>query len=247
MKRAVAAICCVILAGTLAACGGAGLKRSVYSEKDFDTSGDVVMKTEYDVYGSDAPMVSFTIANNTGADLMYGEEFRIEVSRSGRWYEVPFPENLHWNLGADTLMAYETKAHVFMFSMLNYKITDGRYRLVKEIGEKLYAAAFRVGKSPITAETPFGFKPLDGLPKAYSPEEAAANGDIVITQTEIVNAGKFAEFVGKAAIRLPAMVRNVQFTAEGGPSSPMSATRCRTTIFTGKTAAAAHMETPARG
>lgn len=232
MKRLIALVCVVVMVGSLFACAGNGMPNetaspstsaggalilSENSDADFDTSGDIVVETEFQVYGRDAPWVSYTITNNTSEELVYGAPFGIEVRLDGKWYQVPFPENTAWITIGYILKANETNVGRFSFSQLDYKMADGQYRLTKAIGDNLYFAPFQVGKSPITAETPFGYQALEKLPKDYSQVEAAGNGDIVITFGETKNADRLNKFVNKAALGMPAMVRIVQYTVEGDP------------------------------
>ncbi|SHI10861.1 protein of unknown function [Sporobacter termitidis DSM 10068] len=229
MKRIIALICCAALAGALAGCGGGagngtqapsprgGLKPSEYQDSDFDTSGDIIIKTEYEVYGSDVPEISYTIANNTAAELTYGVEYAVEVSKDGTWYQVPFPENMAWIMIGVILKPHAVNSGSFKLSDLDYRFADGSYRLIKKIGDKRYFAEFRIGPSAITAETPFGYQPLEKLPEDYSSEAAAANGDVVFSLKGTWNTEKLAAFVDKAALGMPAMLRLVRFTIEGDP------------------------------
>lgn len=239
MKKIIAALCGAIMIISLSACAGNGqpeasatsspdetpsastgsvLTLSPYSDADFGTSEDVVIETEFEVYGSDAPWVSYTITNRTSEALMYGEEFAVEVSKDGQWYQVLFPENTAWHAIAYFLKANDTRADSFSFSFLNYRFTDGQYRLIKEIGGKRYFGVFNVSsQSPITAVTPFRYQALEKLSKDYSGEAAAVNGDVVITFGGTENIDRLYEFVDKASLGMAAMVRIVQYTDEGDP------------------------------
>lgn len=239
MKRLIALMCCAVLTGTLAACAGNGgtggatdtaggtmapvtadktLKPSIYTDADFDTSGDIAIETEYEVYGSDAPWVSYTITNRTTDEQVYGVPFSVEVKQNDAWYQVPFPEEeTAWITIGIILKPNGINADSFSFSQLDYNFPDGQYRLIKEIDGKRYFAEFQIGTSPITSETPFGYQALEKLSKEYSTEAAAANNDVVIGYAGTVNAEKLTEFVTKASLGMAAMVRTVQFTEEGDP------------------------------
>jgi hypothetical protein len=235
MKSIITLLCAAALCGALAGCGSGGtgaatpsaspsampptaLKPTEYTDTDFDTSGDIVLKTEYDVYGADAPEISYTITNRTAEERIYGVAYSIEVRQNGAWYQVPFPGGtMYWIAVGIILEPNGTNADSFSLSSLDYTFSDGQYRLIKEIGDKRYFADFEIGASPITAETPFGYIALEKLPKEYTADTAAANGDVVVMQTEVKNAGKLTEFVRKAALGMPAMVRIVKYTMEGDP------------------------------
>jgi hypothetical protein len=234
MKKITALLCAAALIGALAGCADspappssptqspsvsppAALKPSEYTDADFDTSGDIVVRTECDIYGSDAPWVSYTIENKTSDEFVYGVQYSVEVKLDGKWHEIPFPENTAWNDIGIMLKPNGINAHSFSFSELDYRMADGTYRLIKELGGKRYFAEFKVGPSPITAETPFGYQALEKLPEEYTAEAAEKNGDVVVTHAEVKNAGKLTDFVRKAALGIPAMVRIVQYTIEGDP------------------------------
>ncbi len=223
IKKSIVLICGVVLLCSLAACGGSGvkpqaLKLSEYSGADFDASGDVAIETEYEVYGSDAPWVSYTVTNHTSEEQVYGVDYTVEVLQGEKWYQVPFPENTAWNAIGVVLKPDDTNAHEFKFSELDYQIADGQYRLIKEIGGKRYYGVFNVSKSsPIKAETPFGYQTLDRLPADYTREAALENGDVVITHGETRNIEKLEDFINKTSFGMAAMVRVVQYTVEGDP------------------------------
>lgn len=234
MKRITALLCAAALIGALAGCEDrpappssppqspsvsppAALKPSEYTDADFDTSGDIVVRTEYDIYGADVPEVSYTIVNKTSDELVYGVQYSVEVKLDGKWHEIPFPENTAWNDIGIMLKPNGKNAHSFSFSELDYRMADGTYRLIKELGGKRYFAEFMVGPSPITAETPFGYQALEKLPEEYTAEAAEKNGDVVLTFSGTKNTGKLEDFVNKAALGMAAMVRIVQHTIEGDP------------------------------
>jgi hypothetical protein len=233
MKRIITLLCGAVLTGSLAACAVsdqayyetgapsddavAALLPSEFSETDFDATGDVVLATEYETCGSNAPEVFYTIKNNTSNELMYGEDFAVEVLLEGKWYQVPFQKNTAWNTLGLVLKADETNTGSFAFSALDYTLKDGTYRLIKTIGEKRYFAEFSIGVSPITADSPYGYTALEKLPQDYSVDEAVKNDDVVITYNEIKNAGRLTEFIDKISIGISAMIRFVQYTIEGDP------------------------------
>ncbi len=231
MRKFILLICGTVLLATLAACtgnsnggvtqspspSGGTLTPSEYGDADFDTSGDIVIETEYEVYGSDAPEVSYIISNRTETEFVYGVQYAVEVLRDGVWYQVPFPENTAWIDIGIILKPNGLNTDSFKFSALDFKMTDGHYRLIKEIGSKRYFDEFQVGRSPITEKTPFGYQALEKLPKEYTGEAASENGDVVFTHTEIKNADKLSVFLDKVELGFPAMVRIVQYTVEGDP------------------------------
>lgn len=53
------------------------------------------------------------------------------------------------------------------FSLFEETPEAGEYRLVKEVGGSTLYAEFSLGESPYTAETPYGYAPLEELPEEY--------------------------------------------------------------------------------
>lgn len=155
MKKSMTIICAAVLAVALAACAGNGpgasqtppavtLKASEYKNEDFDTSGDIIIKTAQDVYESDTTEVSYTITNTTSTECIYGKPYSIEVLLGGTWYQVPFPEGTGWDKIALILKANTTNTESFKLSELDYKFMEGKFRLIKEIGGKVYFAEFQM-------------------------------------------------------------------------------------------------------
>lgn len=218
MKKIIAVLGLLAMAAGITACASKHkLALSEYSAGDFDMSGDIVLQTEHEIYGSDAPEVYYTITNNTDEEYVYGVQYAVEVLQENRWYQVPFPPGQAWIAIGIVLKPNETNTASFKFADLKYEMTDGTYRLIKEISDKRYFTVFQVGDSPITAETPLGYKALEKLPTDYSSEDAALNGDVILALGGVQNAEKLTDFVSKAALGIPAMVRLVRYTEEGDP------------------------------
>lgn len=73
------------------------------------------------------------------------------------------------------------------------------------------------GLSPAASATPHFAIALTKLPKRYTPETAAANGDYVDVQGSISNAEKLAAFLTAARDGKDAAIRTVKYTVEGDP------------------------------
>lgn len=229
MRRITALALSALILGALAACAvksagppadspvisGVTLTLSEYKDTDFDTSGGLAVATEHEIYGADAPEITYLVTNNTLEEYVYGVQYAVEILIEGRWYRIPFPENTAWIDIGIILKPEGTNAGSFRLSELDFDFTEGQYRLIKEIGGKRYTAPFRIGDSPITAETPYGYPAPDTLPAKYSSDEAVKNGDVVILHNDVKNVGKLTEFIQKTALGVPAMLRITQYTVEG--------------------------------
>lgn len=190
------------------------LKASPYKESDF-SGKDVTIKTEHQVYAKDIPSIYYTIAC-LAKEVTFGEPFSVEVQKSGKWYVVPMKSDI-WISIAYMLQKNGTRTSSFALADFNYTWTDGNYRLVKLVNGKPYRAPFKIGKSNITAATPFGIVPLERLPKKYTPEQARKDGAYVMTNKTTYNKDKLATFVDKVKQYMPCMLRTVSTTIEGDP------------------------------
>ncbi len=155
---------------------------------------DVILRTQYPVYDSSCEYVQVIIDNYTDEQVRYGEHWKIDQRLDGEWQPVEF-ENYGFNdigLGAD---AHSGNAYSCRLSMLASELEEGEYRILKEIDGEVYAAEFRVGDSPVTAESPHGFVPLEQLPADYTSVDAAADGAVVVSQDgSITNGDKLTDF-----------------------------------------------------
>lgn len=195
----------------------AGFPLSEYSEDDFDGTGEIVFRTEYDVIDRRIDNISCIISNHMAEDVEFGTEYVLEVKGGQSWYKVPFPENMGWEAVARRLPAGGSCGKMINLAMMDHTFQDGEYRIVMRIGERLVKAEFQMGESKITPETPFGCIPLEELPEDYDLEEAIANGDVVFSFQETYNLEKLLHFAENVRLGLPAMVRLVSFTVEGDP------------------------------
>lgn len=155
---------------------------------------DVILRTQYPVYDPSCEYVQVIIDNYTDEQVRYGEHWKIDQKLDGEWQPVEF-KNYGFNdigLGAD---AHSGNAYSCRLSMLASELEEGEYRILKEIDGEVYAAEFRIGDSPVTAESPHGFVPLEQLPADYTSVDAAADGAVVVSQDgSITNGDKLTDF-----------------------------------------------------
>lgn len=194
-----------------------GLMPSAYAESEFDTSGKILFRTEYAVIDKEMESISYIIENLSGEDLEYGEEYVLEVKSGEQWYQVPFPENYGWNAVEYVLPADNMSGGILNLAWMDFTYADGDYRIVKKIGDYLVKAEFSMGESEITPETPFGYKELSALPEEYNLDNAIKDGVVVFGYQDSFNIERLKEFMVKAKLGLPAMVRIGFSTVEGDP------------------------------
>lgn len=184
---------------------------------DFDTSGNIILTTQYKVYGKDIERITCFIQNNTEKESIYGEPFSIEKLIDGTWYQIPFPENFGWHAIGYIASPQSTTTIYIDLSWFDYSFTNGKYRVIKEIDNKNYYAEFELGESNITASTPNGFVDLNNLDADYNMEKAAKEGAVVITPSGIENSKMVEIFVENVSRNIASQLRIVQSTEEGDP------------------------------
>lgn len=197
--------------------GAMNLVPSLYAESDFDTSGKIHFRTEYEIIDKRMERIAYTIENLSGKDLEYGEEYVLEIKSGEQWYQVPFPENYAWNAIAHVLPANNISGGLINLEWMDFEYVDGAYRVVKQLGDYLVKAEFSMGESEITPETPFGYEALEELPLEYTIEDAIEDGVVVFGYQDSFNLERLKDFVVKSKLGIPTMVRIGFSTIEGDP------------------------------
>ncbi len=194
------------------------LAESPYAPEDFAKDSAVRILFDHEVYDKSMSAITYYISNESDRDVEFGAEYTIERFEAGAWRTLPVIDDLAWYAIAYHLSPHAVRGDTFSFSIYDCEITDGRYRIVKRVGEELLCAEFSLGESPITAQTPFGYMDLADLPRDYNAEQAAADGVVTLyygKDGEDVNAEKLEDFVAKLEAGAPAMVRLMSYTVEG--------------------------------
>lgn len=181
-----------------------------------ETSAEIVVRTQYPVYGDDCVEISLYIENFSSENVEYGAEWILEKRSGDEWRKMKFIDDLAWVQPLYTLAPGGVDIANCSLEIFKYKLTDGEYRIVKELNGVWRAAEFTIGASPITAEAPHGFTPLEKLPADYSAEQAARDGVVVFTGDDVLNAEKITEFFRYANLRsFRGQLRIARFTTEG--------------------------------
>ena len=179
-------------------------------------ASNVVLSTQYPVYGNDCDYIVVIVENNTDEKVMLGLYCMMEKKVGDEWMFVR-----HASGGTDDIGFYcepdNSFSTICYLSSLDYDLDDGEYRIVKQVDGFWYAAEFTVGDSEITAETPHGFAPLEKLPADYTLDEAAADGCVCVTvHGDVINGEKLDEFFAYAEqIYWRGQLRIVHTTIEG--------------------------------
>ncbi len=141
----------------------------------------ITLKTQFPVYAPDVPFIQFTIENNSGDTAEFGTPWMIERLEGDTWYTVPFAPDTTWNMPLIMLADGGTASGTAYLSMLDHKLKNGTYRIVKEINDTFYTAEFSVGDSPVGKDSPYGYLPLATLSDSYTAEQAVADGVVLLS------------------------------------------------------------------
>ena len=157
-------------------------------------ASNIVLSTQYPVYGNDCEYIVVIVENSTDENVMLGLYCMLEKKVGDEWMFVR-----HASGGTDDVGFYCEPDNSFStlcyLSSLDYDLDDGEYRIVKQVDGFWYAAEFTVGDSEITAESPHGFAPIDVLPADYTLDDAASDGCVCVTAGgDVINGEKLDEF-----------------------------------------------------
>lgn len=157
-------------------------------------ASNIVLSTQYPVYGNDCEYIVVIVENSTDENVMLGLYCMLEKKVGDEWMFVR-----HASGGTDDVGFYcepdNSFSTICYLSSLDYDLEDGEYRIVKQVDGFWYAAEFTVGDSEITSETPHGFAPLEKLPADYTLDDAASDGCVCVTAGgDVINGEKLDEF-----------------------------------------------------
>ena len=141
--------------------------------------GTVRMYTQFPVYDRDIDRIQVILENGGDIALEYGTEWAVEKRQGDAWVQVPFIPNAGWTQPLLMLSPGGTYSYYVYTDMLDVSMKDGQYRVVKEVSDTVYAAEFSIGESDVSADSPFGYVPLEELPMDYSAEDAVRDGVVV--------------------------------------------------------------------
>ena len=139
----------------------------------------IVLRTQFPIYASDVPFIQFTIENSSGDMAEYGTPWTLERLGDDGWYTVPFAPDTGWTMPLFMLPDGGISSDTVHLSMLDHKLKNGTYRIVKEINNIPYTAEFTVGDSPVGKHSPYGYMPIESLPTPYTAEMAQADGVVI--------------------------------------------------------------------
>lgn len=160
------------------------------------SNAGLTMEMERPVYDPSVTSFVYLIHNGTEKGVEFGAAYRLQRWEDGGWQDL-------LKDAAFTSIGYYLSpgGTMALTCWSNGGGKPGDYRLVKEVGGETLYAQFQLGESLYTAETPYGFVPLEALEQlpdlqgAVSPEGGP---------------GDPAEFVWKAGRGVPCQLRLVR-------------------------------------
>ena len=220
MKRLFSALLCLLL---LAGCGAGAEEADTPSEPEAqewkEAPAGLTMELEHDTY--DPSLTSYTYFIHNGTDQptgVFGTPFTIQRKDGGDWADLTMKDHVGWDNIGYTLAPGGTMALSCGFWPYQETPEAGEYRLVKEVDGALLTAEFTLGESPYTAETPYGYGPLEDLPAGYGAADAREDGVTLFTATGEECTQAVTDFLEKVALEAPCQLRTVQ---DYGQSLPM--------------------------
>lgn len=116
--------------------------RAAFLPEDLDSVGETVTM---DLTAQDGEGVTFTLTNHGGGELTYGAYTALEAEVDGRWYAVaPTLTHYAWDSIAYILAPGMTSEPETVPLAVYEPLPEGRYRLVKTLGETRCAAEFEL-------------------------------------------------------------------------------------------------------
>lgn len=177
----------------------------------------LTMELERQVYDPSLTSYTYFIYNSTDAAVAFGEPYAIQRKDGDSWADLTMRDNVGWEDIGYTLEPGGTMALSCGFWLYEETPAAGEYRLVKEVDGALLTAEFSLGESLYTAETPYGFGPLEDLPERYGAADAAGTGAVIFTDEGAENTQAVEEFLEKTALRAPCQLRTIQDHRESTP------------------------------
>ena len=170
---------------------------------------DMELFLEHPVYDLSLTRYTYFIRNNDTEAAEFGADYALQRREGDTWKDLTFRENAAFNAIGYGLEPGDTMALTCGFDLYKEDPEAGNYRLVKTVGGQTLYAEFELGDSPYTAETPYGFIPLEDLPEIYD-ADTAADADVVYTNDGVQNGAAVEEFLHKVRLHVPCQLRTVQ-------------------------------------
>jgi len=174
------------------------------------------LEMEHTVYDPSVERYTYFLRNDTEQEVDFGAAYTIQQLVNGTWQDLEPEGEIAWIAVAYILQPGDTMALTCGFDLYEEEPVPGTYRLVKKAGSQTLYAEFEIGESIYTAETPYGFAPLEMLPQDYSAATASEN-DVVFTGDGVKNMEAVETFLFKSGLGAACQLRTVQDYGENTP------------------------------
>ena len=203
-------------------------KSEVPAELESQESGTPVhrLEPEWSEYDPSVGTIWFTLENQGSEELVTGMDYQLEtLAENGDWHRLPFRENAGWNAVAPVVRSGGKLAFPCDLTMFYHDFSGGgTYRIVKTVSGEIWAGQFKlVEGAAISAETPYGYAPLEELPETYSPIQRIGGGlDGIDLEAGVIFNGegsygveRVEAFLEKVRLGIPCQLRTIQDYGEG--------------------------------
>lgn len=187
------------------------------TEESVTAPEGLTMEMEHPVYDPSLDTYTYFICNDTDETVDFGEDYTLQRRDGDGWTDLTMRENTGWNAIGYSLEPGRTMALTCSFALYEEAPQAGEYRLVKTVEDTQLTAEFALGESIYTAQTPYGFGPLEELPERYGAADAAGSGAVIFTGSGEENLQAVEEFLDKVSLDVPCQLRTVQDQGEGVP------------------------------
>ena len=167
------------------------------------------LELEHPVFDPTLTRYTYFVRNATEETVEFGEDYALQRQEGDAWKDLTLVENAGFIAIGYALEPGHTMALTCGFDLYKEEPEAGTYRLVKTVGGQTLFAEFELGDSPYTADTPYGFAPLEALPEVYD-ADTAAEADVVYTNDGVQNGEAVEEFLYKVRLNVPCQLRTVQ-------------------------------------
>ena len=185
-------------------------------EQDCTQECIIGLEVERSVYDPSVKTFTYFIYNNSGEAVEFGTRYSFQQKTAVGWVTLPWKPNTGFHDLAYHLEPGAAAAFTCSTAQLLTEPRAGTYRLIKEVGSRTVYDEFKLGESIYTAETPYGFAPLEQLPLNYTAPDGMA-GEAVFTSDGVKNIEAAEEFLWKAGLGAACQLRTVQDYGEGSP------------------------------
>ena len=184
------------------------------------TEGPVTLELEWETYAPSVEQVWYVVENTGTETVEFGEDYHLEVlGEDGAWHDVPWRDHAAVDTIAYILRPGERRAGTCTFSQFDHDFSGGgTFRIIKVVGDQTLAAEFTLSEgADISAETPYGFGPMEDVPEYGDPAELAGSGAVVFTEAGVENADAAETFLEKVSLGIPCQMRTLQNYYESWP------------------------------